>query len=88
MQQPTDPFTFKPAASSTVIAASYDQARQVLRVEYKYGTYHYAGVPIELWEDLKIAPSAGSFLHQHVKGKFDFTKDQPEGDTYSPNVPE
>lgn len=88
MQQPADPFTFTPAASSTVHNAHYDPTTQTLRVAYKYGTYHYAGVPLELWEDLKVAPSAGSFLHQHVKGKFDFTKDQPEGDTYSPNVPE
>lgn len=46
-----------------------------LHVRFKGGgTYVYDKVPADLFERARAADSVGSFIHQHVKGKFDSRK--------------
>ncbi|MBP6421585.1 MAG: KTSC domain-containing protein [Propionivibrio sp.] len=64
--------------SSQVKAFGHDPATNTLAVEFNSGVYHYAGVPAEVFEEMKKAESVGRFLGQSIKGKFEFSKVQPE----------
>ncbi len=64
--------------SSQVKAFGHDPATNTLVVEFNSGVYHYAGVPAEVFEEMKKAESVGRFLGQSIKGKFEFSKVQPE----------
>lgn len=65
--------------SSQVKAFGHDPATNTLAVEFNSGgLYHYAGVPAEVFEEMKKAESVGRFLGQSIKGKFEFSKVQLE----------
>lgn len=38
------------------------------------GLYHYHGVPRSVHDELLTSKSAGSYLHQNVKGQYKHTK--------------
>jgi hypothetical protein len=70
-----------PVQSSNIDGLGYDHATQTLAVKFKSGggtTYHYAGVPAEVYEEMKLANSIGSFFQSRVRGKFPTTKYEPE----------
>lgn len=71
--------------SSQVTAVGYDPATRILQVRFTTGAeYQYSGVPPDLYARLIAAPSFGSFLHKHVKGKYPYVKVKdatPKGET-------
>jgi hypothetical protein len=67
-----------PLDSSNLAAAGYDPATQVLRVQFKNGSiYDYSQVPPDIANGLFSADSAGQYLHQRIKGKYQHTLIQP-----------
>jgi hypothetical protein len=61
--------------SSVVAAIEYDAHSSILRVIYVSGmVYDYKNVPEEVYKAMKTAFSKGTFLNQHIKGKFPFEK--------------
>lgn len=65
--------------SSQIAAHGYDPATQTLAVQFKSGgTYHYSGVPAEVYAGMQQAESAGRFLHQAVKGQYDYKCIEPK----------
>lgn len=63
------------ANSSHVDAHGYDPLAQTLAVRFKGGqTYHYYGVPVGIYEELKQADSVGNFLNMHIVPAFKYAK--------------
>lgn len=62
----------KPVAkSSNVKAIGYNDANSALFVEFvSGGTYCYAGVPRDVWNDLEASYSKGSFIHSQIRNKY------------------
>jgi hypothetical protein len=55
-------------SSSTVSAVGYDEASNTLGVRFLNGTeYHYFGVPQDVFESMRSAPSVGRFLDHNIK---------------------
>jgi hypothetical protein len=55
-------------SSSTVSAIGYDEASNTLGVRFLNGTeYHYFGVPQDVFEAMRSAPSVGRFFDQNIK---------------------
>ena len=61
---------------STVIASmTYDPPTSALRITFTSGlVYLYKNVPEEVYNAMKASTAKGSFLNQHVKGKYQFEK--------------
>lgn len=73
--------------SSNIQEFSYLEATNILAVKFKSGkNYLYYGVPIQLFNEMRNASSAGSFLNQKIKGSFGFT--QADDDEYNDMVSE
>lgn len=71
-----------PVDSSQIAAVGYDQAGKVLAIQFKAkagpgSVYHYADVPPEVYQGLLAAESAGKFFGSTIRGKFEFTKQEP-----------
>lgn len=65
----------QPVTSTTIKSIGYDKDAKLLAVEFKDGSiYHYDGVEKEHHEGLMAAKSAGSYLHQNVKGVYKHSK--------------
>jgi hypothetical protein len=61
--------------SSNVKEYGFDPDTNTLAVRFHSGgLYHYADVPPEKFDAMHKAESLGKFLHQNVKGKHDFAK--------------
>lgn len=61
--------------SSVVASIKYDVATSTLRVTYVSGLmYDYKNVPEEIYQAMKTAFSKGTFLNQHIKGKYPYEK--------------
>ncbi|MFT5691586.1 MAG: hypothetical protein ACI92E_000915 [Oceanicoccus sp.] len=61
--------------SSNVAAVGYDGNSDTLQVEFHNGgTYQYFDVPEPLFESLRDADSVGSFLAEHIKGSYRYSK--------------
>jgi len=61
--------------SSNVKRVGYSDDNELLVVEYKNNTtYQYYNVPRGIYDSLITATSKGSFISQHIKGKFEFKK--------------
>jgi len=59
--------------SSNIDGIGYENG--TLFVKFKNNSeYKYAGVPAELYEQLKKAESKGKFINESVKGRFNFEK--------------
>ena len=77
-KQPTKPapiITLSPVKSGNIAATGYDAATKTLAVQFKGGgkTYHYAGVPQGIVEDMAKAESIGKYVGAQVVGKFKHT---------------
>lgn len=59
-----------PIRSSHILSASYDEDSRTLEIEFSSGTYWYDGVPLEVYQGLVSAPSAGRFFNQVIKGNY------------------
>jgi hypothetical protein len=61
--------------SSNIARYGYDDANQVLHVEFKNGSvYQYFDVPQSVFEQMKTAPSKGQFLAQSIKGTYRYAR--------------
>ena len=61
--------------SSNIEAIGYDDDAQELHVQFLSGGYYiYHEVPRQIFDDLMLAPSKGSFLNREVKGVYQFTR--------------
>jgi len=57
--------------SSNLKSAGYDEARQVLSIQFHSGAiFHYYGVPLHVFEDFGAAESRGHFYARNIRGKF------------------
>lgn len=62
-------------SSSTIASVGYDEAIQVLEVEFiKTGIYQYMNVPQPTFEAPMGAPSLGVFLNANIKGQFPYER--------------
>lgn len=58
----------EPVSSSTIAAIGYDDDAEILEVEFVSGSvYRYRGVSQDVYEDLRQAPSKGTFFNRHIK---------------------
>jgi hypothetical protein len=61
--------------SSNVKSVGYDPEAEVMEVEFHSGgVYQYHGVEPSVHDGLLNAVSPGAYLHQHVKGRCDCTR--------------
>ncbi len=61
--------------SSNIAQFAYDNANQILKVEFKNGSvYDYFDVPEHIFEGMKGAASKGQFLAQQVKGSYRYAR--------------
>jgi len=65
---------------STVIRSyRYDPQRRELAIVFQTRrAYIYSEVPHETYAALKAAFSKGEFFNRHIRGKFAFTRDEPD----------
>jgi len=61
--------------SSNITAFSYDEANKTLSVNFKSGaTYSYYDISMQIFNEMKNAPSKGQFLAQNVKGIYRYAR--------------
>lgn len=61
--------------SSNITRFGYDEANQVLYVEFNNGSiYQYFDVTQSVFEQMKTAPSKGRFLAQNIKGTYRYAR--------------
>ncbi len=66
---------FTARASSHLKSASYDPAKDRLRVSFKSGgVYDYAGVSTQRWNAFRRAPSSGGYLHRKIVPNYEDRK--------------
>lgn len=64
-----------PVVSSNVDSIGYHPDTQTLRVRFNNGSvYEYMNVPPMEFEQLRTAPSVGSYLNRNVKGNYPYQK--------------
>ncbi len=64
-----------PVVSSNIEAIGYDEDTSTLRVWFSNGsTYEYSNVPVLEFEQLKLAPSIGSYLARNIKGNYPYSR--------------
>lgn len=64
-----------PVKSSNLVSVGYDPAKKELEVEFRGGSvYTYHDVEPHHHEALMSAESHGTHLHQHIKGKFRWSR--------------
>lgn len=78
----------QPVQSSMLAAVGYDEANKTLAVTFTSGkkgiVYRYAGVSPEVYEEMKLAKSIGTFFGQRIRGKYETTKIEPQEDQPKP----
>lgn len=68
--------------SSTIKAIGYDEKTGTMIIRFKGDRlYHYATVPIELYNNFMVSQSKGKFFHKNIRGKFESPKDNPDSQT-------
>ena len=61
--------------SSNITRFGYDDASQILFVEFKNGSvYQYFDVPHGVFEQMENAPSKGRFLAESIKGWYRYAR--------------
>lgn len=64
-----------PVDSSNIAAIGYDPLERILRVDFLSDTtYHYYGVPSQVFNEFQLAYSKGRFLNSDIKGVFDYQR--------------
>lgn len=62
-----------PVDSTNVAAVGYDPEAQEIYVEFLSGaTYKYSGVDEQTFEELRDAPSVGSYLNRVIKPNYGY----------------
>jgi hypothetical protein len=65
----------QPVASSNIAAVGYDAESQTAYVQFLNGTtYAYKGVPEHEFENLRTAPSVGSYLNRNYKNVYPYER--------------
>jgi len=65
----------QPVSSSNVSAVGYDADNQTVYVQFLNGsTYAYKGVPEHEFENLRTAPSVGSYLNRYFKNVYPYER--------------
>lgn len=65
----------QPVSSSNIAAVGYDAENQTVYVQYLKGsTYAYKGVPEHEFENLRTAPSVGSYLNRNFKNVYPYER--------------
>ena len=60
-----------PLKSSVIKAADYDEANQILTLNFQNGTtYAYLNVDRDTFRDLTLAESAGQFFQNNIRPHF------------------
>ncbi len=61
--------------SSNVAGFSYEEANQVLTVEFNSGArYDYYDVPQHIFEGMEVAVSKGKYLNAEIKGHYRYAR--------------
>lgn len=64
-----------PVSSSNIASIGYDVENQEVYVQFLNGTiYTYKGVPQHEFENLRDAPSLGSYLHRNYKNIYPYER--------------
>ncbi|MCQ4638000.1 KTSC domain-containing protein [Anaerovorax odorimutans] len=63
-----------PVSSSNLVAVGYDASTQVLRVQFKSGTYDYFNVPESIYNGLMSAPSKGQYHAAYIKNAYRYSR--------------
>ncbi len=64
-----------PVSSSNIAAVGYDAESQIVYVQFLNGTtYAYKGVPEHEFENLRTAPSVGSYLNRNFKNVYPYER--------------
>lgn len=69
-----DKENYTPTNSSQIEGTNYDFNHKILTVRFKTGTYEYYQVPVEKWEGLKKAESAGKYINSDIKPNYEYKK--------------
>jgi hypothetical protein len=65
----------QPVNSSNIASIGYDQATQILEVEFlNHTVYQYFNVPLPVYEALIGAGSHGTYLNAHIKSQYQYQK--------------
>ena len=65
----------QPVSSSNIAAIGYDAENQAVYVQFLNGsTYAYKGVPEHEYENLRTAPSRGSYLNRNFKNVYPYER--------------
>jgi hypothetical protein len=64
-----------PVSSSNIESIGYDEQNEQVYVRFLNGTlYVYKGVPLHEFENLRGAPSLGSYLHRNYKNVYPYER--------------
>lgn len=64
-----------PVSSSNIESIGYDQENQEVYILFiNRSTYVYKGVPQHEYENLRDAPSLGSYLHRNYKNVYPYER--------------
>lgn len=62
-------------SSSNIVSAGYDEANEILEVEFSDGAvYQYYNVSKAVYDQFLIAPSKGQFLAYQIKNVFPYSR--------------
>lgn len=77
-----------PVRSSNIASAGYDQATEMLEIEFKSsGVYQYEGVPLKVFRGLLTQKSSGRFFRRRVLGRYPYTKVEEKEKENNDGVP-
>jgi hypothetical protein len=69
------PIRTRPVQSSSIAAAGYDRAQEILRIRYVGGpAYDYLAVPPNVFDDFLAAESKGRFVNCRIKPYYRFMR--------------
>lgn len=61
--------------STSITAIGYDEDSQTLQVEFVRGaSYQYFDVPLQIFEGMREASSAGQYLNQQLRGIYRYSR--------------
>jgi len=64
-----------PVSSSNIESIGYNEENQEVYVRFINGSmYVYKGVPLHEYENLRDAPSLGSYLHRNYKNVYPYER--------------
>ncbi|MDO8370234.1 MAG: KTSC domain-containing protein [Candidatus Nitrotoga sp.] len=65
----------QPVSSSNIAAVGYDAENQMVYVQFLDGSvYAYKGVPEHEFDNLRLAPSVGSYLNRNYKNVYPYER--------------